>query len=51
MLAKARHIRKEATYKAVALCGLVCTVFVFAIMMTGGLAMRAVAGIGHRLSA
>lgn len=50
MLAKVRHVRKEATYKFIALCGLGCTVLVFGVMMVGGFAMRAVAGIGYRLS-
>ena len=51
MLKKLRHIRNEAVYKSVALVGLCCTAAIFCIMMAGGLAMRAVAGIGYRLSA
>lgn len=47
----ARHVRKEGTYKIAAVCGLVCTVVVFGVMMVGGLVMTAAAGIGYRFSA
>jgi hypothetical protein len=50
MLNKVRHLRKEGTYKLVALCGLVCTAVVFGIMMVGGLVLQGIATLGHRLS-